>query len=813
MKTKRSRLARRVSLPLCLSLTVSTAALAQTAQEGHVEDVVVAAPSDSAAANPDSSDVPAFSEKQATKYQDKPQAVTVITEQQLQNLQITNVQDAQKLVPSLNFKYSNVRNLTVNIRGFGAASSNATDGILGGVPIYIDGVYQPRPGDAVFDIPDLTGIEVLKGPQGTSGGMDSTGGVVNITTALPSFVAQEMVEASLGNYGLVQFKGSATGPIADSDKLAFRISAFSSDHQGYVENYPAYGGQNFNDWHDKGGRAQILYVPDDSFSVRLSVDYSHVNQACCVNLFQGVVTQYTNGAPVPNNYLVRQARSGFYPPTSGAPNNYEAAQIGYQETAQETYGAASTIHYLFNGFDLSSITSFRGWDFHPNNRSNYGWPSITTNTNGHVYENSATQDFKLSTPKGEKVEASAGVWFLWEQLYDWGLTSYGPQAGSFYGATSNSAALNNAIYNYLGRQTYDNPATINIAPYVQAVWHATPDLDITGGGRYSYYDKTMIFRQYQFSTQQLYSFTPAQQAKALSTINSFIGPNGQYTADTRQGFASALASASYKVNPTLSVYATYALGGRDGGPNPAANLPAGVPTTVKAETINDYEFGFKGQFLDNKLLTNLGAFVMVDTNYITNLNIVLPSGAVVQYLANAQGAISRGIEGDIRYQPFDGLQTYASVTYDDAFYSSFTNSPCPFEVTGLKYCNLTGQRLSITPRWAAAAGAEYSHNLGQLFDFIQKPLVGYVGADATFQTSEYSDTTNSIYSVIPAYALVNLHAGIKFEDGSWDLSAWVHNVANFHYWINVSASSLPGGIINGNVGDPLNAGITLRAKL
>ena len=149
------------------------------------------------------------------------------------------------------------------------------------------------------------------------------------------------------------------------------------------------------------------------------------------------------------------------------------------------------------------------------------------------------------------------------------------------------------------------------------------------------------------------------------------------------------------------------------------------------------------------------------------------SGATQTYLANAQGAISRGFEGDIRYQPIDGLQTYASITYDDAYYSSFTNSPCPFQVspTVQKNCNFTGWRLSLTPRWAAAAGAEYSQNLGQLLDFVQKPVVGYVGADATFQTSTYSDTTNLIYNVIPAYALVNLHAGVKFEDGSWDLSA------------------------------------------
>lgn len=299
----------------------------------------------------------------------------------------------------------------------------------------------------------------------------------------------------------------------------------------------------------------------------------------------------------------------------------------------------------------------------------------------------------------------------------------------------------------------------------------------------------------------------------MTATNSFIGPNNQYTANTHQGFFSALASASYKFAPDVMGYVTYARGGRDGGPNSAANLPAGVPTTVLPETIDSIELGLKGQFLDNRLLTNIGAFAMIDHNYITQMTGLNSAGSTVSYLANAPLAISRGIEGDVRYQPVDGLNTYASFTYDDAYYGSFTNSPCPFEITGQTSCNFTGKRLSLTPRWATAAGAEYSRNLGQILDFIQKPVVGYVGADVTFQTSTYSNTDDSIYSVIPSYALLNLHAGVKFDDSSWDLSAWVHNATNVHYWINVSAAVLPGGLIGGNVGDPLMAGLTLRAKL
>ncbi|ACK52050.1 TonB-dependent receptor [Methylocella silvestris BL2] len=804
----------RVGIPLLLAIAASSGAFAQTAQpaaEAHVEDVVVTAP-----AEPESSDVAAFSEKQATKYQETPQAVTVITEQQLQNLQITNLQGAQKLAPSLNYKFSNVRNLTINIRGFGAASSDATDAIFGGVPIYIDGVYQPRPGQAVFDVPDLVGVEVLKGPQGTSGGQDSTGGAVKLTTALPSFVTQQLVEASYGSYNQVQFKGSATGAIAGSDKFAFRLAVFSNDHEGYVQNYGGYGGQNYNDWHSKGARGQILYQPDENLSVRLIFDYSHVNQVCCREVLAGVATQRANGAIVANNFFQRAGAVGFTLPIPFAgPQDYLLARNGYQQTAQETYGAAANINYTFNGFNLSSITSFRGWDFHPNNRSNVGTMDLITNTNGHITQRSVTQDLKLTLPKSDTFDGFFGVFYLYEQLYDWGLTTYGSNAGAFYGAPGNSRALNNAIYNLLGRQTYDNPQTNEVAPYVQGTWHATPELDITGGARYSYYDKTSLFRQYRFSSLNLSGFTAAQRATAISALNSFIGADNQFSADTNHSFFSALASASYKFTPDVYGYVTYARGGRDGGPNPSANLPTGTPTTVLPESVDSFETGVKAQFLDGRLLTNVAAFAMVNHNYITNFSRLSASGSTISYLANADSAISRGFEADIRYQPFEGLSTYASVTYDDAYYGSFDKAPCPYELalTSQTTCSLTGRRLSLTPRWAAAGGAEYSRNLGQVLEILPKPLVGYIGADVTFQTSTYSNTDDSIYSVVPSYALLNLHAGFKFDDGSWDLAAWVHNAANLHYWTNVSATVLPGGLIGGNVGDPLTAGVTLRAKL
>lgn len=809
MKKKKSpRLARHIGLPLCLSLTVSTGALAQTAAEGHVEDVVVTAPAEDT--------VEAVSQAQATQFQNTPQAATVITKQQIEALRIDNLLQAQKLAPSLQIKFSNVRNLTVNIRGFGAATSNATDGIFGGVPIYIDGVYQPRPGQAIFDIPDLDGIQVLKGPQSTSGGQDNTGGAVFLTTALPSFVAQETGEISYGNYNYVQVKASATGAIAESDKAAFRLSVFGTDRNGYINNI--YGGQKNNDWHDKGARGQVLFTPTEDLSVRLVFDYSHVNQACCVNLFNGAVAYFSNGAPVTNGFYKRAARVGYTPLPANALGLYTTDVIGYLQTAQETEGAAAIVNYNINGFTVSSISAYRGWDFHPNNRNgNFITPNIFTNTNGHVSpERSIEEEIKISSPKGQPVEASAGVFLLHENLLDFGLTTYGPAAGNWFATSSNPTTLRlyNAALNYLGRQSYDNPTTNEVAPYTRGVWHAAPNFDIDAGLRYSYTAKTSLFRQYQFSVDNFAGFTPAQIARIQSIQDAQIGPDREFIATTRQGLISALASASYKFTPDVMGYVTYSRGGRAGGPNPVAALPLTAPTTVKAEELDNYEVGLKSSFFDQRLLANIAAFVMVNRNYITQVT-SLVGATPVRYLANAKRAISRGVELDLRAKPTEELTTYASFSYDDAYFDSFTNGPCPFEQSNTgSVCDMTGKPLSITPKFAMAIGGEYTHRLDPIELLSPKPLVGYVGADFTYQTAQFSDANDSIYSRIPAYGLLNLHAGIRFEDASWDLSAWANNALNQHYFINLTAAqSTGGGGIGGNVGDPLMVGVTLRAKL
>jgi iron complex outermembrane receptor protein len=798
---------------------VSTGALAQTATggavEGHVEDVVVSDQATAPAEDPAISKQ-ANTAQQIEKVQSTPVAATVVTQQQLEAAQINDLQAAQKLEPSLNIKFSNVRNIAINVRGFGAASSNATDAIFGGSPVYLNGIYQPFVGQSVFQIPELVGVEVLKGPQATAGGQDNTGGVVNLTTALPSFTTQEKLEFQYGSYNMFLLKGTATGAIADSDKAAFRLSIFGEDQEGWLSSTTT--NDKYNGTHDKGAIAQVLLTPIENLTALLSFNYSTVTQACCSLGFAGVVSNYANtGGAVPNNFYQRSARIGWAVPWSGTfLSTYTTSGYGWQNTAQDNYQAAANVAYTFNGFTLTSVSAATEWEFHPHNGyTTIPGASYIVGSGSQIDAKSVEEDLKISTPKGGPLDISAGTFLFWDLLVDRAKTAYGPNAGAFYGSPSTSALVNNTALNYLMLQGYDDPSTKEIAPYIQSVWHATSDFDITTGVRYSYNYKTSDFSQWTGSAQPLTGLTATQAAAAITARNTLIGPYRSWFAQTHQGMVSALGTGTYKFSPNTFGYVTVSQGGRAGGPNPATgNLPPNIPTTVQAERLDNYEVGVKSSWFDQRLIANIAAYTMYDHNYINFVNYVQGSTGI-SYLSNAKLAESRGVEVDLRANPIDGLTSYISLSYDDAFYGSFTNSACPFEVTGQTTCDLTGKPLSLIPKWTAVGGFEYSQHLGALFSplLIDRPVIGYFGADYTWQSSFYSGTDDSRYSIINPYGLLDLHAGLKFEDGSWDVVGWAHNALNKHYYTNIAVVGGTGGEITANVGAPLMIGFTIRAKL
>jgi iron complex outermembrane receptor protein len=237
-----------------------------------------------------------------------PIAISVIGSEALAKTGNYTLSQVQQLVPSLQVYSFNPRNTNINIRGLGANVSLTNDGLENGVGFYLDNVYYGRPGQSQFDLVDLQQIEVLRGPQGTLFGKNTTAGAINITSKAPSFRPEAYGEASGGNYGYYQFRASVSAPII-ADKAAFRLSLSDTHRDGYLTNI--HDGSKAQDYDNVAIRGQLLIKPADAVSVKLIGDYANQRQNYVLNVPVAYVTNYDSGAVLANNIVQRAARANY----------------------------------------------------------------------------------------------------------------------------------------------------------------------------------------------------------------------------------------------------------------------------------------------------------------------------------------------------------------------------------------------------------------------------------------------------------------------------------------------------------------------
>ncbi|HEY2358362.1 MAG TPA: TonB-dependent receptor plug domain-containing protein, partial [Phenylobacterium sp.] len=213
--------------------------------------------------------------RQVERAIDVPVPLSALSGEALEKTGAYTLADIQNQVPSMVAFNSNPRNSSVGIRGLGVSS--ASDGLDTSVGFYVDGVYLGRPGLALTDLIDVQSVEVLRGPQGTLFGRNTSAGVLNITTKKPSFTPGADLEVSGGNYNYNQVRVSVTGPLIDG-VLAGRLTAFNTDRDGVLDNVKT--GIKANSIGRQGIRGQLLYTPTSSLSVRAIVDYSSEDDTC-----------------------------------------------------------------------------------------------------------------------------------------------------------------------------------------------------------------------------------------------------------------------------------------------------------------------------------------------------------------------------------------------------------------------------------------------------------------------------------------------------------------------------------------------------
>jgi iron complex outermembrane receptor protein len=789
-----------------LATTAFTAAFAQGAPPPPVSSA------------PALQDVTITARHRAERVQSVPVSLTVINQKQIQALNTLSLNTIKQLVPTLTINAYNPRNIGLDIRGLGSVGFFGYDGLEGGVGIYVDGVLLGRSTESNFDLPDLQDIEVLRGPQGTLFGKNTVAGAVNITTRAPSFTPQASISASYGNYNYWQLQGFASSAIGNSDKAAVSLSFHATQHSGYTKDTGLPGnpdaGATYNNEDDKGVRAQALLQPNSNLTVRIIANYDHSDANCCITIPVGIVNNFADGLPYNGTdkkigILNRFAAAGYtLPPID--PYGRVTDINSWNHYAMETAGLSVLADYDLGGYTISSITGASYYDWYPHLDGDGTGADILTAANNTTHQRQLSQEFRLTSPLGGPFDYSAGLYGFYQQLNDQATVGYGSQAAADFTGKNKGATyiVTQAALNGFTSDATDIPSTYSTAAYGQGTYHVTPQIDLTGGARLTYEEKFGTFYEGQEGGVPTSGLPAAEQGAVQATRNAY-SPIESYELRHSDILPGGLVTLSYKPTPDILTYATYSHGEKSAGLNFVTSLA--IPKIVAPEKIDNYEIGAKTTLLDGRLLLDGDAFWDEDTDFQSTIFGVV-SNKEVAFLASVPKVRSRGLESDIHAQVTDHLSLFSSAVFDEAYNESNPAAACPIEVSNVHTtCDLTGRPLAGASKWNATFGGEYDLPLPEIGN---TETTAYLGGNIELRSFFYSTADDGQYSKVPGYGLGNLDFGIRQVDDKWDLSGWIHNVSNEHYYLfkEVTGSLPTYNLVVGEVGDPLTFGFTLRAK-
>lgn len=750
-------------------------------------------------------DIVVTARRRDERAQDVPIALTVVNEELLNRTGTYNVGQVTQLAPSVQLLSPNARNTAITVRGLGASYGLANDGLEQGVGIYIDQGYYSRPATATLDFVDIDRIEILRGPQGTLFGKNTTAGALNITTRAPSFTPDAQGEISIGDYGFLQAKASVSGPLIE-DKLAARLSFVSTRRDGMLDNVTVGREQNAQD--SVSLRGQLLFNATDRLTVRLFGDYSDQTPDCCTQIF---VRVGDTAKPVNLRFPALAAGLG-YVPASANPFDRIADVDGAIGADQIQRGFSAIVDYDFGWATLTSISAWRAWDWRPANDRDYTALDITRQSANPSDQDQWSQEFRLSSNGAKRIDWTLGAYAFHQAVETHGVTEYGRDAS--YWLTTVRDPVTNALVpgtnpGLLDGYTVFNDSRIetdSLAVFGQLTWNVTDRLHLTPGLRYTYEEKDGVY----------VSTTSGGGPGSAADITRRLGvarPQA-YAADISDGDLSGQVSLSYDVSDTILAYGSYARGFKSGGINMAGipNLPDGSPSltnaTVEPEAVTTYEVGLKTQLFDKRVTANVAAYRTDVEDYQANVVDTGP-GALRGYLANAEKVEIQGVELDAFSSPAPWLDLYANLAWTDATYADFANGPCPLELIGTTTiaCDLSGKDLPGVSPWAGSIGGEVhgdTRALGQAGE-------AYLGFDASYRSTYNSDASVSKYTEIDGYGILNLRAGFRSEAG-WEAFVFVKNALDENYLQFVTVQAGNSGLVIGTPGDARTVGLTLRAR-
>jgi iron complex outermembrane receptor protein len=731
-----------------------------------------------------------------------PAALSVISGALLERSYTVNTQGLSLLVPSLNYSSANPRNTAFTIRGLGSsvvAVSQANDGLEPGVGFYVDQVYHARPATAAFDFSDIEQIEVLRGPQGTLFGKNTTAGAINISSKAPTFTPEGSAELSLGNYRFVQVRASASAPIID-DLLAVRLSGVSTRRDGVIRDVK---GGDHNGIGNQAVRGQLLFTPAPNFKLRLIADYTGFSSNCCTQVYLRVGQSQRAAA---RQFPALAAGLGYTPPST---NPYDrVTDIDAQLDVSTSEGGVTSIaDWDVGPATITSVTGWRFWDWDAANDRDYTGVPIQLTQHIPSLQHQFSQELRIASNGEHKIGYVAGLYYFWQDLKGEPISVYGP-AATYWLLGPASQYPQNLLDGY-GTDGHTDFRSKSYAAFAELNWKPIDRLTVTGGLRYTYERKSGTY------DTTVFGGLPTTNTTLVNAKLSILRPQ-TYAAKDNDGSLSGRANIAYQLTDGIMGYASVARGFKSGGINmsglalTSTNQPALSTAVVRPEKNTTWEAGVKTRLFDRRLILNVDAYYTRVTDFQATIVDSSQTVALRGYLSNIPKVVVKGVEADATALITHTLSLRGALEYAHGRYADYPAGPCPleFQTAATTACNLTGRRLSGLPTWAATIGGDWTPavTIGRM----QGEVVAH--ADSAWRSGYYGDPSLSRYTFIRGYNVTNASLGFRSDKG-WEVDVFARNLFASNYIQNLTIQAGNSGLILGTPSDPRTYGMTFRVKV
>ncbi len=768
------------------------------------------------------------SQRRAESVQEVPIAITAMSDTMLRNSGIDDLKELTQLAPALQASSTNseTQGTVIRIRGVGTQGNNPA--FESAVGVFIDGVYRSRPGAALAELLDVERIEILRGPQGTLFGRNTSAGAISMITAKPQFEAGGYVEATFGNFSSYDIRGSVWGPLVE-DKLAVRLSGLAGSRDGLLDDLTTGNDINTRDRNIVTG--QMLFTPNEDVELRVIADFRSSSEDCCFAVHWA--ERPLGGAPGPIITNILEPGGQVSPPDPFARNAVVTAGRPLQQDVED-FGISADLTWQLGELELTSITSYRDFTSDRHQDIDFTGGDYLDNIRKDGIEN-FTQEFRLAGESG-RLNWIIGAFYADETISLDASIIHGAQYESYLNLRSGPLVA--AIFGpSLGVSNYTELAALvsggvvapgtgwadgtgaigdrftsdnsSIAIFTHNVFELSDNWDLTLGLRWTQEDKRgtsklnldpanspgclavlPVFQTLSnFSMEDIGVTGDTRRVKdVLATLGclAITSPGYEFDLEQNDDDVSGTLGLSYRPNDDVLVFGSYSRGFKAGGVNldragTSLTLPGDntdplnfLDPRFKPETVDAYELGIKSSLADGQVFLNVAVFLEEFENF--QLNTFTGFSFIPE---SVEEVTTSGMEVDLQARLTETLELILGVALAKTDYgdnlvdvsNKLINDRGFRDGTTLlpEESALSGQQLTNAPRSVVTASLTWNKPISSNLELL-------INGTARWQDDINTGSDLDPEKNEPAYTIVNARIGLAQAEGTWSLEAWGSNL-------------------------------------